>query len=322
VRGYTAQEMILRRIIPTEARPGEGRRMRKGLVAAVVAVGALAVAGVGLAKTFTVGITAAGFGQEELAIGVGDTVTWENRDSSDHQVVSRQAGFSSTVLQPGQTFSYTFTHAGRFQVSDPVPKKTQRMTVTVGSPSISVSLLAVSSQVVYGGSVSLTGAAAGGRSGDQVVIWALSCGATSPVKVTSLSAAAGGAFTATVKPLRNTKYTAEVGTSWSQPAAVAVKPRLTLRPVARGRVAVTVRGSTSFSGRAVVLKRWNAATKKWLNIRSALLVKAAGGTPPTVLSKASFAAPVQPGTRLRVSISPFQAGGCYRTALSNVVVVG
>jgi hypothetical protein len=68
-----------------------------------------------------------------------------------------------------------------------------------------------------------------------------------------------------------------------------------------------------------VLQRWNRVLKKWVNSRSALLVKASGGTPPTVLSRASFRAQVRAGSRLRVTISPFQAGGCYRPSWSNVV---
>jgi plastocyanin len=294
--------------------------VRRVLVVATVGLGALSLAGLAASKVVTVGIAAGGFLPAELSIGVGDTVTWENRDSADHQVVSRQAGFSSPVLKAGQTFSHTFAHAGRFQVNDPVPKKALRMTVTVSSPSISVSLLSVASQVVYGGRVALTGIAAGGRAGDQVAIWARPCRAATPVKATAVIAAPGGAFTATVQPLRNTRYTAEVGSSASSEVSVSVRPRLTLRKVATGRFTVVLRGSTSFSGRAVVLQRWNGSLRKWVNIRSALLVRAAGGTPPTVLSRSSFRAPVRAGSRLRVTISRFQAGGCYRPSWSNVVL--
>lgn len=134
-----------------------------------------------------------------------------------------------------------------------------------------------------------------------------------------MTAVGGGAFTATVLPLRNTRYAAEVGTSLSQDVPVAVRPRLVLRKVATGRYALTVYGSSSFSGRAVVLKRWNGSLKKWVAMRSALLVRARGGTPPTVLSKASFRATLPVGTRLRASISRFQVGGCYVPSLSNIV---
>ena len=57
-----------------------------------------------------------------------------------------------------------------------------------------------------------------------------------------------------------------------------------------------------------------------MNVRSALLVKAAAATPPTVVSKASFRATVKPRTRMRVSISAFQAGTCYKPTVSNVVL--
>ena len=56
-----------------------------------------------------------------LTISGGDTVTWTNKDSLRHTVVSgiptgEVAGtiFDSKVIEPGQTFKFTFTKAGTY----------------------------------------------------------------------------------------------------------------------------------------------------------------------------------------------------------------
>jgi hypothetical protein len=236
-------------------------------------------------------------------------------------VTSTQAGFPAQTLKPGGTFSFTFKTAGRFQIVDPLPRKNLRMTVTVAAPSsFTVSLLAAKSLVVYGNGVTLSGVVSTGQANEPVTIFAQPCGAAAPAKLTNVSTTAGGAYSALVRPLKNTVYTTQVKNVSSSPTSVFVKPRVTLTKLAAGRFSVVVRGSTSFSGRAVVLQRWNAVLRRWVNIRSALLVKGAAATPPTVLSRATVAARVKARTRLRVSISQFQVGTCYRPGLSNVIL--
>jgi plastocyanin len=51
----------------------------------------------------------------EVTVGVGDTVTWTNNDSVDHDVTAD--GFSSGEpggMAPGDTFEHTFDEAGTF----------------------------------------------------------------------------------------------------------------------------------------------------------------------------------------------------------------
>ncbi len=55
------------------------------------------------------------FGPAELAVSVGTTVTWTNRDDIPHTVVSDdKTTFKSKVLDTDETFSYTFTQAGTY----------------------------------------------------------------------------------------------------------------------------------------------------------------------------------------------------------------
>jgi plastocyanin len=295
--------------------------VRKALPIVIVVAVLLALVGTAGAKTVVVGLTRDAFVPADVSIAVGDVVTWENRDTAAHQLSSPQAGFPDQTLAPGGTFSFTFAQAGRFNVLSPRQGRDVRMSVTVTAPSaFSVTLLAAQTLAVYGNRLTLNGTVSTGQPNEQVTIFAKPCGATTAARVMNVATTTGGAYTALVTPLKNTVYTAQVKTVTSPVANVFVKPRLTLRKVAAGRFALTVRGSTSFSGRAVVLQRWNASLRKWVNIRSALLVKGPAATAPTVLSQANLRATVKARTRLRVTISQFQVGTCYRPNVSNVIL--
>jgi amicyanin len=54
------------------------------------------------------------FGPKALTVKVGQTVTWTNDDDIPHTVVATDKSFRSKVLDTGQSFSFTFTHAGAF----------------------------------------------------------------------------------------------------------------------------------------------------------------------------------------------------------------
>src|SRR5215218_11102484 len=97
------------------------------LIAALTALVAAAPIG---AATVTVSITRAGFVPNNVTIKPGDVVTWTNADTQQHQVTSQNAPFASPVLAQNQTFSFAFSKAGRFAVTDPL-NKNRKMNVTV-----------------------------------------------------------------------------------------------------------------------------------------------------------------------------------------------
>jgi amicyanin len=67
------------------------------------------------AKTYDVTIQGFVFNPSELNIKTGDTVTWTNKDSAPHTVVSDSGSeLDSPSLSQGQTFSHTFNQAGTF----------------------------------------------------------------------------------------------------------------------------------------------------------------------------------------------------------------
>jgi plastocyanin len=56
------------------------------------------------------------YGPGSLSITQGDTVTWTNMDTAEHDVVvtSGPASFRSPMLSKGESWSYTFTTAGNY----------------------------------------------------------------------------------------------------------------------------------------------------------------------------------------------------------------
>jgi plastocyanin len=64
------------------------------------------------------------FNPDKLTITSGTTVVWTNNDKMSHRVVHLPGPgadelFHSDRMDPGQSFSYTFTTPGRYEYSDP-----------------------------------------------------------------------------------------------------------------------------------------------------------------------------------------------------------
>ena len=54
------------------------------------------------------------YNPQQVTVKVGDTVTWVNQDSPQHDVVADNGEFKSSLFDKGGTFSFTFTKAGTF----------------------------------------------------------------------------------------------------------------------------------------------------------------------------------------------------------------
>ncbi len=54
------------------------------------------------------------FDPQTVTVKVGDTVTWTNQDSLQHNVVAGNGEFKSGLFGKGGTFSFTFTAAGTY----------------------------------------------------------------------------------------------------------------------------------------------------------------------------------------------------------------
>jgi len=54
------------------------------------------------------------FDPAQLTVKVGTTVTWKSVGQSTHDLAARDGSFANGGMSFGQTFSFTFTKAGRF----------------------------------------------------------------------------------------------------------------------------------------------------------------------------------------------------------------
>ena len=98
-----------------------------------VVMAVLAVVGIvpAFAQAANIAITKTGFVPSSVTIHPGESITWTNSDSVDHQVSSTKASLSSPVMHTGQTYSFMFATAGTFSVTDLLNKKVKAGTVSV-----------------------------------------------------------------------------------------------------------------------------------------------------------------------------------------------
>jgi plastocyanin len=67
------------------------------------------------AEAKTVSITDMAYAPAALAVKEGDKVTWTNNDDDAHTVtIDSGTGPNSGTMQPGESYSYTFTKAGTY----------------------------------------------------------------------------------------------------------------------------------------------------------------------------------------------------------------
>ncbi|MEE8331286.1 MAG: plastocyanin/azurin family copper-binding protein [Acidimicrobiia bacterium] len=95
------------------------RRLASGVLALLLALGPLAVAGAASAAAVGVTIDDA-LTPKDLAVGVGTTVTWTNGDTERHRMRSRSGPveFDSGNLDPGDKFQFTFSVEGTYSYLD------------------------------------------------------------------------------------------------------------------------------------------------------------------------------------------------------------
>jgi plastocyanin len=287
------------------------RRLLPALVALVV----LSVPSA-LAATRTVDITQAGFTPNKVTIDYGDTVTWTNKDTSNHQVLADQTAFpTSPVLAANQTYSHTFTKSGSFGYRDAF-NTNRRGTVVVRA---GLSMTASAAQVAYGGSVTLSGTVSSATAGETVSIEAMDCGKTTFSRVASVRSAAGGAWSYAAKPTLNTVYRSKWKTATSAQLAEKVAPVVSLGRIRVGRFSASVTAAQSFAGKYVVLQRYVRTRQAWKTVKRVTLRTAKAGTAPTMITSARFRARGTRGARLRLLLTQPQAGACYAPARSSAV---
>jgi plastocyanin len=274
------------------------------------------------AATFAVSITKSGFSPSALTIAVGDTVVWTNSDTTGHQIESKSAGFTSPLLAPGQTFSFTYTAAGRYAYQDKVVKKL-RGTVTVQGatgPPISITGTASRGVVVYGSTVTLSGTVSSKRAGETITVFAQPFGQPASAAVGAAISGTDGRWSFLVRPRLRTVYEARwkpaATTATSSPVTVKVRPQVAFRvKSARGRVVTfftKARGIRSFAGKVLTCQRRNAFGQ-WVILRKVTLGTASAATFRVKLPRGR--------SRVRMFMPARQAGPGYLAGISRTLVL-
>jgi plastocyanin len=83
-------------------------------VLALTTGAALAQSGPGVGIYDGTSIDAFGFDPLTISLHVGDTLTWINTGDLAHTVTAADGSFDSGLVNPGDTFSYTFASGGTY----------------------------------------------------------------------------------------------------------------------------------------------------------------------------------------------------------------
>ena len=282
--------------------------MRK-LILVLAALTALVGAGpAGAATTKTVNIFGSAFSPKSVTITEGDTITWVNKDNTNHQLLADKGQFVSAILRPKQSFSFSFNAAGTYTYKDELHPTVRGTIVVKGAPPTLT--LAVSSQyVVFGDTVTLSGVISSHKGGEQVTIYYQPYPQPNLIQRTTVLTAADGSYSFIVMPQIATNYQATWKGAFATPTSVQVQPRLT---IGRNNAwIIHASAGVSFNGKAVQFQRLNTATGQWVTLKKAIL---------NSRSSARFALKLPKGmNQLRVTMSVNQAGPGFLGAISPVL---
>jgi hypothetical protein len=191
-------------------------------------------------------------------------------------------------------------------------------TATAAAPALT--LTASPTTVLYGKTVTLSGALTPVKANQQITITGLACGTTKAVNVARVKTTATGTYSTTVTPAVGTSYQATQKATKSAPVMVDVRPVVVIKRVKRGSFTAEITAGSDLKGKTVLFQRYATARKRWVQVKKVTLATSTPGpTKPTVISSASFKAKVARRARVRLLFSKAQAAPCYVTATSNVV---
>lgn len=274
-------------------------------------------------KTVSVSITHVAFVPNNVTIETGDAITWTNNDTVNHQLVSQKAGIGSPVIKPGDTWSFTFSIAGKFTVSDSLDSKFPKLTVTVKAAPAALSL-SVPAAVRYGSAATLNGKLSTGQAGVRINLWSQPCGEGTLKRIASsaVSTAAGGVFAITVHPTTTTVYQVRTSNVTSPSGTVRVRPMVVLSKIRTGKFRVRVYAAQSLVGHSVVFQRFIARQHKWRTVKTVVLrvpTSAVTPLPGTIVSSVSFGIRLKAGYRVRAVMTSAAAAPCYIAGASPTI---
>jgi plastocyanin len=279
--------------------------MRRILMISLATVAALMVVAVAGADTKTVQITRSGFTPSSQTVAAGDTITWHNADTVQHQVVADDGSFASPQLKPDATYSFTFQKSGNFAYHDS-DAPAHRAAVTVNAAPAAVALTTPISVLKYGSNVTVRGSVSNNLTNEPVTLTSQPAGS---VKTTITGA--NGAFSFNVAPTVQTIFTAHWRTSDSTPVTLKVSPLVGFGH--SGHIyTVKVTSDLNYEGHFVWAQR-RQANGLWHNVKRVFL----GAN-----SNARFKITLPHGRSvLRLNLPAGQAGAGYVSSVSRLLTI-
>jgi plastocyanin len=283
--------------------------MKRLLLIPAALVVAFVVAVAAGASTQSVQVTKNGFTPQTATVSVGDTVTWHNADTADHQVVADDGSFASPVLHADQSYSHTFTSAGTVRYHDSFAKS-HMGTLTVNGPAPAVTLQSSNSTIVYGGGATLSGKVSAPLANEPVTLTAQPFGKGAQ-SIDQTTTSSSGDYRFSITPTIGTSYQSHWKAADSQTVKVDVAPR-----VGFGRRGIhliaKVTSDLSYSGHFVWVQRhfaygWKSMKRVFLGSNSRAVFR--------------MTLPRHHTTMLRLVLPSGQAGAGYVAGLSRTVFV-
>jgi plastocyanin len=281
--------------------------MKRLIMLSVVALATAMVTVAAGASTQTVQVTKNGFTPQSATVNVGDTVTWHNADTADHQVVANDGSFASPVLHSDQSYSHTFTSAGTVKYHDANSKSTG--SVTVKGPAPALTLSSSTSTVVYGSGATLSGSISSNLASEPVTLTAQAFG-KSTQSIDQVTTTSGGNYQFSVSPTIQTAYQSHWRTADSQTVTVNVAPRIGFSRSGRLYIAKAT-SDLSYGGHFVWIQRhygfgWHSVKRIYLGANS----------------RAVFSLKIPRGnSMLRLVMPAGQAGAGYVAGTSRTIIV-
>jgi plastocyanin len=283
--------------------------MKRMLLLPLALAATLFVVAAAGANTKTVQIVKSGFTPSATTVNVGDSVTWKNADTVNHQVVANDGSFASPVLKPGDSFTQAFPKSGKVSYHDSL-FTSRRGTVTVNAPAANVTLQAGATTVVYGNSTTVSGAVTNQLMNESVTLTSQPFGkGTQSIATTTTQS--NGLFSFGVSPTIQTSYQAHWRTTDSPSVQVNVAPRVGFGQSGRLYVA-KVTSDLGYAGHYLWVQR-KAPYGSFRNVKRIYL----GAS-----SRAVFRVTVPKGRSiLRLVLPASEAGQGYVQSLSRLIAV-
>jgi len=238
----------------------------KKVLAIATAVCALAGAGfalAGLTAGKTVSIKSTGFAPKTVTIAGGDTVTWKNVDTVNHQVVANSGAFASGQIAPTKIYAKRIDTPGTYGYHDAL-HPTLKGTVKVTGAPPSVSIAASTGIAIYGNAIHVGGAISPAAVGDKVTIWAQPSGTASFVNIADVQTTTNGVYDFVTTPQVLTSYKATWKGKTSAIIMVAVQPKLHLAK--SGSWFIAKAQPNKYSGHWVYVQRLNRFGE-WVSVK-------------------------------------------------------